>query len=127
MIDELGLRDSNTDKYIVDRLRDSLQILKQTKSEQQRQEYRIVLPAVAPEKVTERVQGMGRAYEDRLHVSASLYSPFPLQPLLAEYTYNCVLLSMMSLLIGIVSRPSAMGYPSKTRSINDWKSTRQQS
>ena len=77
MIDELGCHDSKTDKYIVDRLRDSLQILKQTKSEQQRQEYRIVLTVVAPEKVAERGQGMGREYKDRLNVSASLYPLFP--------------------------------------------------
>lgn len=69
MIDKLGLRANETDKYIVDRLRDALQILKRTDGEQQRLEYRIVLTAIAPHKVGARQNGMGREYEDRLKVT----------------------------------------------------------
>jgi hypothetical protein len=54
---ELGLRQNETDRYIVDRARDALQVLKATESEEQREEYRIVLTALAPEKVEQRPSG----------------------------------------------------------------------
>ena len=69
MIDKLGLRANETDKYLVDRLRDALQILKRTDGEQQRLEYRVVLTAIAPQKVGARQNGMGREYENRLNVT----------------------------------------------------------
>ena len=69
VIDKLGLRANETDKYIVDRLRDSLQILKRCDGEQQRLEYRLVLKVVAPVKVKHRcIKGWGTCYGDRLKV-----------------------------------------------------------
>ena len=46
---ELGAQCETTNSYIVGRANAALQELKQCKSEQQRQEYRIVLTALAPE------------------------------------------------------------------------------
>ena len=73
VVDKLGVRAHETDRYIVDRLRDALQILKRTDGEQQRLEleYRIVLTAIAPHKVGEQQNGMGREYGDRLKVAGS--------------------------------------------------------
>ena len=42
VVDKLGVRANETNRYIVDRLRDALQILKRIDGEQQRLEYRIV-------------------------------------------------------------------------------------
>ena len=74
VVDKLGVRANKTDRYIVDRLRDALQILKRTDVEQQRLEYRIVLTAIAPHKAGERQNGLGREYGDRLKVTATIYS-----------------------------------------------------
>ena len=71
VVDKLGVRTNATDRYIVDSLRDALQILKRTGGGQQRLEYRIVLTAIAPHKVDERQNGMGREYGDWLRATGS--------------------------------------------------------
>jgi len=60
---------AETNQYIVGRLSDSLQILKQCQNEEQRREYRIVLTALAPDKVAARQQGMGRQTAEALGVN----------------------------------------------------------
>jgi hypothetical protein len=51
---------SKTNAYIVQRLHEAVQMLKQCDSEEQRQQYRIVLTAIAPEKAERRdIHGMG--------------------------------------------------------------------
>ena len=66
---ELGLQQNETNQYIVDRLSSSLQILKQCRTEEQRQHYRVVLTAVAPVKVGEKHQGMSRRVAEALKVN----------------------------------------------------------
>ena len=51
---ELGAELDQTNLYIVDRAKASLHILKQCRTEEQRQHYRIVLTALAPEKAEHR-------------------------------------------------------------------------
>jgi hypothetical protein len=66
---ELGLQHNETNQYIVDRLGDSLRVLRQCRSEEQRQHFRVVLTAVAPKKVGCRRRGMSRRVAEALHVN----------------------------------------------------------
>jgi hypothetical protein len=62
--------DTNTDTYIVERLRAALQILFQRRTEKERIECGVVLTAVAPEKVCiKNKTGWGRRVADRLGIT----------------------------------------------------------
>ena len=66
---EVGLQ-NETHNCIVERLGDALQVLKQCRSEEQRQHFRVVLTALAPAKVDPRFsKGMSRRVAKALRIS----------------------------------------------------------
>jgi hypothetical protein len=68
--DELGVEVAGTNAAIVTRLHDSVQILKACSSEEQRQQYRVLLTAAAPEKAQRTDStGMGNKFADALQVN----------------------------------------------------------
>jgi hypothetical protein len=68
--DELGVEAVGTNAAIVTRLHDSVQILKACSSEEQRQQYRVLLTAAAPEKAHRTDStGMGNKFADALQVN----------------------------------------------------------
>ena len=67
---ELGAQLDETNQYIVNRAKNSLQILKQCRTEEQRQHFRIVLTALAPTKADARDNaGIGRRVAEALDVN----------------------------------------------------------
>jgi hypothetical protein len=67
---ELQVAATDTNAYIVSQAKDALQILKQCESEEQREHYRVVLTALAPEKVGPKERaGMGRRVAGALGVN----------------------------------------------------------
>jgi hypothetical protein len=66
---ELGVQQNETNEYIVERLGDSLRILKQCRNEEQRQHFRVVLTALAPAKIGQRRRGMSRRVAKALRIN----------------------------------------------------------
>lgn len=67
---ELQVEATETNAYIVSQAKGALQILKQCESEEQREHYRVVLTALAPEKVGPKERaGMGRRVAGALGVN----------------------------------------------------------
>ena len=66
---ELSAELDETNQYIVNRAKESFDILKECRTEEQRQHYRVVLTALAPEKVEERHAGMSRRVAAALGVN----------------------------------------------------------
>jgi hypothetical protein len=68
--DELGVEADKTNADIVESLHDSVQILKCCNSEEQRQQYRVVLTASAPKSAARCDNtGMGNKFADRLEIN----------------------------------------------------------
>ena len=86
VLDELTSADRETDRYIVERARDALQILKgHHQVESIRQQYRISLTILAPEVVRERDRtGMSRRVAERLQINRNR-DPFHI---LSEKTFR---------------------------------------
>lgn len=68
------VKQAQTDSYIVDRLCAALAVLKECNSEAQREEYLIVLAAIAPVREAERAQhGMIRRVAERINIQRGKY------------------------------------------------------
>ena len=74
VVDALGLKQNETHAYIVERIKAAVAELKHCRSEEQRQQYRIILTAVAPEpgrRMGKRVADVVGARRDRAHFRKS--------------------------------------------------------